>query len=65
MTNVVPVRERGKSSTTARLHKKPCMDAVSEAGTPVVMVENVLDATEAAESLHLSPEEVASKEALL
>lgn len=41
------------------------MDTVTEVGTAVVKYEDLLDATEATELSHLSPEAMAVQEALL
>lgn len=60
-----PVRKRENSNTVARLPEKPCLDTATEPAIAVVKEEKLLDVMEAAESLCLSREAVATQKAFL
>lgn len=61
----IPLQTHGRSSALARSPKKCCMKATTEAETAVMKDGDALDATKAAESLHLLAEAVAPQKALL
>lgn len=65
ITIAVPVYKREISSTIARLLEKHLIDTAAKVRTAGVKDKWVLNATEAAKSLHLSPELMTTQEPLL